>query len=54
MAKNATKHNLIYPLIDWDIEKEDVLDWWETQNFDLEIPEHLEIAFGVGKNLIKS
>ena len=41
MAKNATKHNLIYPLIDWDIEKEDVLDWWETQNFDLEIPEHL-------------
>ena len=40
-AKSADLNNFIYPLIDWDIEKEDILSWWEDQPFDLEIPEHL-------------
>lgn len=39
-AKNAVKNNFIYPLIDWDIDKEDILSWWEDQSFDLQIPEH--------------
>ncbi|MBT04105.1 MAG: hypothetical protein CL836_08795 [Crocinitomicaceae bacterium] len=40
-AKSADLNNFIYPLIDWDIEKEDILSWWEDQPFDLEIPEHM-------------
>jgi hypothetical protein len=32
--------NFIYPLLDLDVDKQDVLDWWEEQTFDLEIPEH--------------
>ena len=40
MAKNAEEYQMIYPLVDWDIDKEDVLNWWEDQEFDLEIPEH--------------
>jgi len=41
VSKSAAEHNLIYPLLNWNIDKDDVLDWWESQNFDLEIPEHL-------------
>lgn len=41
MAKNAVSENLCYPLIDWGVDKQDVLDWWEDQDFDLEIPEHM-------------
>lgn len=40
-SKVAEENNFIYPLIDWDIDKEDVLSWWEDQDFDLEIPEHM-------------
>jgi len=40
-AKNAQFNNFIYPLIDWGIDKEDVLAYWEDQEFDLEIPEHM-------------
>jgi len=40
-SKVAKENNFIYPLIDWDIDKEDVLSWWEDQDFDLEIPEHM-------------
>jgi len=40
MAKNAVSENLCYPLVEWDIDKQDVLDWWEEQIFDLQIPEH--------------
>jgi len=40
MAKNATTENLIYPLVNLGIDKQDVLTFWEDQKFDLEIPEH--------------
>tara|TARA_B100000927_G_scaffold64924_2_gene51150 strand:+ start:1098 stop:2015 length:918 start_codon:yes stop_codon:yes gene_type:complete len=39
--KSAKENNFIYPLVEWNIDKEDVLDWWEDQDFDLEIPEHM-------------
>lgn len=31
---------LIYPLVDADITKADVLHWWNQQGFDLTVPEH--------------
>lgn len=31
---------IIYPLIDMEITKEDVIAFWKSQPFDLEIPEH--------------
>jgi len=41
VSKNATKDCIIYPLVDWlPTTKEDVLDWWEDQPFDLELKEH--------------
>ena len=33
--------NFWYPLMDFNIRKKDVLDFWAKQKFDLEIPEHL-------------
>ncbi len=42
VAKSAGVRNIIYPLIDLiPTDKEDVLDWWEEQPFDLGIPEWL-------------
>lgn len=36
----AKEKNLTYPLIDtWPTDKQDVLDWWEEQSFDLGIDE---------------
>ena len=40
-SKIAKDNNYIYPLIDWGIDKEEVLSWWEDQDFDLKIPEHM-------------
>lgn len=40
MSSYAERDNLIYPLVKWGIRKEDVLDWWSKQNFDLYLPEH--------------
>lgn len=40
VAKSAGVDNIIYPLIDnWPTDKQDVLDWWEDQEFDLGIEE---------------
>ena len=40
IAKSAEVDNIIYPLIDaWPTDKQDVLDWWEDQEFDLGIDE---------------
>lgn len=41
ISKNAEKEGLVYPLVYWDIDKADILDWWSEQKFDLMIPEHL-------------
>ena len=41
--------NKVYPLVDWHPEqpdKLDILDWWEGQEFDLGIPEHLGNCVG--------
>lgn len=40
VSKEAGAKNIIYPLIDtWPTDKQDVLDWWEDQPFDLGIDE---------------
>jgi len=42
VSKSATKNKIVYPLIDWfPSDKQDILDWWKDQPFDLEIPEYL-------------
>lgn len=38
--KKATKINIVYPLVDLGVDKQDVLTWWESQVFDLNILEH--------------
>lgn len=36
----AAEMNIVYPLVDeWPVDKQDVLDWWEDQPFDLGIEE---------------
>lgn len=40
VSKTAEATQIHYPLIDiWPCDKQDVLDWWEEQAFDLEIDE---------------
>lgn len=37
----SSPYNIVYPLIDWfPADKIDVNDWWEEQNFNLELEEH--------------
>jgi hypothetical protein len=40
VSPGATEMNLVYPLVnEWPTDKQDVLDWWEEQPFDLGIEE---------------
>jgi hypothetical protein len=41
MSADAMSLGVMYPLVKWQITKEDVITWWKKQDFDLEIPEHL-------------
>lgn len=41
VRKDAESANIIYPLVSmWPTDKQDVLDWWEDQTFDLGLEEH--------------
>ena len=41
VRKDATDAKIVYPLVDmYPVDKQDVLDWWEDQAFDLNIAEH--------------
>lgn len=40
VRKSAETDNIVYPLVDvWPTDKQDVLDWWEEQSFDLGLQE---------------
>jgi len=40
-VKDATDRQVVYPLVHWfPTDKQDVLDWWEEQAFDLQLLEH--------------
>ena len=39
--ESADKNKLHYPLAEWGIDKQDVMDFWAEQEFDLDLPEHL-------------
>lgn len=47
--KGKTAINLRYPLIEWGIEKADVLRFWKDQTFDLEIEEYQGNCIGCFK-----
>lgn len=52
IKRNKTPYNKIYPLVDWhpdQPDKLDIIDWWEDQEFDLNIPEHLGNCVGCFK-----
>ena len=52
--KTAAARTLIYPLInDWPSDKQDVLDWWEEQAFDLGIDEFEGNCLGCWKKSLK-
>lgn len=40
MSSSAEENSLIYPLVEHHVTKQDVLNWWMGQPFDLELPEH--------------
>lgn len=49
LKESITPQNKVYPLANWHPEqpdKLDILDWWEEQEFDLGIPEHLGNCVG--------
>lgn len=41
MSADAEKNKLVYPLVYLGVTKAQVVDWWNKQSFDLELPEHL-------------
>lgn len=41
VSKEQQINNIVYPLVDWfPTDKQDVLDWWEDQEFNLKLEEH--------------
>jgi hypothetical protein len=54
MRRVKNTKNIIYPLVDtWPCDKQDVLDWWEDQPFDLGIDEFEGNCQGCFKKSIK-
>lgn len=54
VSKQAEVNNIIYPLInDFPADKQDVLEWWSKQAFDLEIPEYQGNCVGCFKKSFK-
>lgn len=54
VSAEATKRKIIYPLIDiWPTDKQDVLDWWDDQPFNLEIEEFEGNCLGCYKKTFK-
>lgn len=54
VSVSAADRKIIYPLIDvWPTDKQDVLDWWEDQPFDLEIDEFEGNCLGCYKKSFK-
>lgn len=41
MSEEAMAEGVIYPLVKWGITKQQVLDWWASQAFDLDLIEYL-------------
>jgi 3'-phosphoadenosine 5'-phosphosulfate sulfotransferase (PAPS reductase)/FAD synthetase len=54
VSKTATEFNIVYPLIDiWPTDKQDVLDWWSEQDFDLGIDEFEGNCLGCFKKSLR-
>lgn len=54
VSKTAETLNIVYPLIDiWPTDKQDVLDWWEDQAFDLGIEEFEGNCLGCFKKSLR-
>ena len=54
VSKTAGADNITYPLIDiWPTDKQDVLDWWEDQEFDLGIDEFEGNCLGCFKKSLR-
>lgn len=54
VSKTADANNIAYPLIDiWPTDKQDVLDWWEEQAFDLGIDEFEGNCLGCFKKSLR-
>lgn len=54
VSSDAGVDNIVYPLIDiWPTDKQDVLDWWEDQAFDLGIEEFEGNCLGCFKKSLK-
>lgn len=41
MSTSAESNKICYPLVKAGIKKQDIIDWWSEQPFDLRLPEHL-------------
>lgn len=41
VSLSAKARRITYPLVQWNIRKSDVIDFWKSQSFDLYLPEHM-------------